>query len=113
MTLIGGRGHAVAPRRTTPHNRGMGFIEWLAEVGSGLYALTASLVVLGGFVVFIIEMAGKALEKRRERPTVNVYVGEAHVHVHLHSNDEVNRDFVLPQSSALPPTQDSDTESFE
>ena len=87
----------------------MGVIEWLAEVGSGLYALTASLVVLGGFVVFMIEMAGKGLEKRRERPTVNVYVREAHLHVHLHPNEEVT----LPQAGALPPGHESDNDSFE
>ena len=91
----------------------MGIIEWLAEVGSGLYALTAAFIFFGGLVIFVIEMAGKALEKRRERPTVNVYVGEAHVHVHLHANEEVREDFVLPKSSALPPGHDSGTESFE
>ena len=56
-------------------------ITWLAEVGSGLWALTGSLVVLGGFVMFLIEMARHLWERSAHRK-VNVYVNEVHIHVH-------------------------------
>ncbi len=77
---------------------------WVIEVGSGLYALTASLVVLGGFVMFLIEMARQVSTKRPGHRKVNVYVNEVHIHVHTAAGDDPLRS--LPRHPQLPSADD-------
>ena len=77
---------------------------WLVEVGSGLYALTGSLVTLGGFVMFLIEMARHVSTKRSGPRKVNVYVNEVHIHVHTTAGDDPLRS--LPRHPELPSADD-------
>jgi hypothetical protein len=48
-----------------------GAIEWLADTGEGLHQLAVSLVVLGGFVIFVVECLRHFVKDRRtDRPHV-------------------------------------------
>ena len=82
-------------------------VVWLVEVGSGLYALTGSLVVLGGFVMFLIEMAKHVSAKRPGHRKINVYVNEVHIHVHTTAGDDPLRS--LPRHLELPRPDDRRT----
>ncbi|MBA3430822.1 MAG: hypothetical protein H0U16_05000 [Actinobacteria bacterium] len=89
----------------SPHNEEMGQVAvWVIEVGSGLYALTASLVVLGGFVMFLIEMARHVSTKRPGHRKVNIQVNEVHIHVHTTPVDGPIQG--LPQHLELPPGEE-------
>ncbi len=84
-----------------PHNEDMGRVAvWVIEVGSGLYALTASLVVLGGFVMFLIEIAKHLSTERSGRRKVHIHVNEVHIHVHTTTEDGPVH--MLPQHLELP-----------
>ena len=85
----------------SPHNGHMGrAIVWLVEVGSGLYALAGSLVIFGGFVMFLIEMTRHISTQRSEHHSVNVYVNEVHIHVHTTASNDTPRS--LPRRPELP-----------
>ena len=75
-----------------PHNEDMGrAIVWLVEVGSGLYALAGGLVILGGFVMFVVEMTRHLSTQRSAHSKVNVYVNEVHIHVHTSASNDTHR----------------------
>lgn len=80
---------------------------WVIEVGSGLYALTASLVVLGGFVMFLSEMAKHLSAERSGRRKVSIQVNEVHIHVHTTAGDRPVH--TLPQHLELPPGDEGRT----
>ena len=84
---------------------------WVAEVGSGLYALTGSLVVLGGFVMFLFEMARHVSTKRPGHRKVNVYVNEVHIHVHTTTGNDSLRS--LPRHPELPSADERRTDQDE
>lgn len=75
-------------------------IVWLVEVGSGLYALAGSLVIFGGFVMFLIEMTRHVSKQRSEHHRVNVYVNEVHIHLHTAAPNDIPRS--LPRRPELP-----------
>jgi hypothetical protein len=75
-------------------------IVWLVEVASGLYALAGALVIFGGFVMFLAEMARHLSTQRSEHHKVNVYVNEVHIHVHATASNDTLRS--LPRHPELP-----------
>ncbi len=84
-----------------PHNGDMGrAIVWLVEVASGLYALAGALVIFGGFVMFLVEMARHLSTQRFAHQKVNVYVNEVHIHIHTTASNDTLR--TLPRHPELP-----------
>ena len=66
----------------------------------GCYALAGALVIFGGFVMFLVEMARHLSTQRFAHQKVNVYVNEVHIHIHTTASNDTLR--TLPRHPELP-----------